>query len=532
MINLISLPVANFNMPQIENCIIKNLLKEHQIDSHHFDLTQSFLNSCLTSKYIKKHYIKNSKKINQSDKVAINNIDTTIKKLKNKQQIPENLLDLNMSFQHVLNFIARENSFKWTSRNLYFKNQITSIEELLQFSILKETNVFDTAFESNFESFNDNDVFYFSIKYAYQMPFAIRFSREIKNRIKNSFIIYGGDYITQIKDNAKELMEKFAPIDVISLYGNYNNILKTINNQKASDCFVRHNNSIDFLNEHDSTKKVLELDFVPDFSDLDLNNYLSNIIIVPYYLNYGCYHSKCNFCNRYIFYKQYHNLNFAKICKNIKQLCESIGVGGIYFIDECVPVDTLVAFANYIINEKLNIKWMVETRFQKGFLYKNIVDKLYQSGLKEISFGLESLSKRILNLMNKQININESKKILQNFYINNICTSVTLMVNYPTETKRELLKTLKFIKKFKYIHCFGISEFKLFRNSIMCNPIACEYGKNLNILYKVKNTKDITAIMSNFYSDQKIKKYVTIRNKILYRTQYLFLPIKKYSLNI
>ena len=50
--------------------------------------------------------------------------------------------------------------------------------------------------------------------------------------------------------------------------------------------------------------------------------------------------------------------------------------------------------ATYLIDNDINIKWMVETRIDRKYIEKNFPKILYNSGCREISFGVESYNKK------------------------------------------------------------------------------------------------------------------------------------------
>lgn len=529
MINLISLPVAYFNMPQIENCIIKNLLNKNNIDSHHYDITNIFLDKCIDKYYICEVYTREYNLLSINEQAIINSINTTKQQLIQKKSIPTNLDELNKNFQQVLNFIAACNQCKWSSRSILFKYNISSITELLNFSMSNDAKLFDDVFEFILQDFNESDTYFFSIKFAYQMPFAIRLASSIKRKFKKSFIVWGGDYITQIKKNLEQFLIKCKYVDAIVLYGDYNNFIQLLKNKQTYNCYINRKSNVIFYDNSNQVDSSPEI--IPCFDDLHLDKYLSNMIIVPYYLNYGCFHSKCTFCNRYIFYNGFHVLNTEQIFDSIKTNYYKNGIQGIYFVDECVPENCLTDFSNYVLDNQLNIKWIVETRFQNNFLKKGLVEKYYKSGLREISFGLETTSTRLIKLMDKQISLKKFKQILKLFFKNGIFTNVTIMIHYPSESKYELLKTLSFIKNFRFIDSFGLSEFKLLRNSILCNNLKIDYSANLNILYGFKCINNTNKILNKFYQNKKICNFLKKRVNILYRTQYMFLNKQKYSLN-
>ena len=62
-----------------------------------------------------------------------------------------------------------------------------------------------------------------------------------------------------------------------------------------------------------------------------------------------------------------------------------------------------LSLSEYLIKNNIDIKWMVETRIDKKYIDTSVACLLYKSGCREISFGIESYNKRILNDMNNML---------------------------------------------------------------------------------------------------------------------------------
>ena len=94
------------------------------------------------------------------------------------------------------------------------------------------------------------------------------------------------------------------------------------------------------------------------------------------------------FCSRYFYYNGYHCYDIDRILEYIKFLYENEHIEAIYFVDECVPPDILIKLSKYLIENNIKIKWMVETRIHKKYLDIAVANLLYESGCREISFGI------------------------------------------------------------------------------------------------------------------------------------------------
>lgn len=536
MIYLYTLPGVGFNNPHISTLLIKGYLNENNISSKQVDLSNEFLKKCINSHYISNKFKDYYNSLNKDNKYVIKNIDKTVNILKSSKANTTEITTANEELLKYLNIYANCFYINWTHRGLDFNLKISTIDDVIKFSKSKNNKIFDCVFQPL--ELKDNDIHYLSIQFPFQLPYALRFAKKIKNKSSQSKVILGGDYITHIIKNTSELMTKCEDIDAIVLFGEHRYLLNLIeyfynNHSNAiSNTIIRENGKI-VNNKKTKCTQYAKDQYIPSFDDLNLDNYLSNLKLVSLTLNYGCYHSKCTFCSRYFYYNGYATYNLDRIFELIKKLYYEQSIEAIYFVDECVPPSTLIKLAKYLLDNDIKIKWMVETRIDKELVNPSIAKLLYDSGCREISFGIESYNKKILKDMNKQIDLKTAKQVMKSFFEAGITVSATFMIGYPTENIFNILKTLLFIKNFKYIDTFGLGIFNYMRNSKIVNDSKLNEEVDLNLIYR-KNNDNYNfyhSIISKFNNSKKIKKFSIFRNKVLYRSQYLFLDREEYSLN-
>lgn len=200
----------------------------------------------------------------------------------------------------------------------------------------------------------------------------------------------------------------------------------------------------------------------------------SSIVDIKLFPENACYWNKCSFCG---INKKYHgNLMKNKnwdINSAIKTLDEIYAKGTkyIWLTDEAIPSNILYSISQKLIEKKINIIWQARSRFEIDFLDEKICKSLAKSGLKEIRFGLESASPRILKLMNKfpeSINLGEIKKIIKLLDEYDISVHCPVIIGYPTESADDREYTYNFLNELMH-ECknfsYNINIFSLDINS-------------------------------------------------------------------
>lgn len=80
---------------------------------------------------------------------------------------------------------------------------------------------------------------------------------------------------------------------------------------------------------------------------------------------------------------------------------------------------------------------------------KGMLKMLKKAGCKEIFFGVESGSNKLLQLMNKKHKVSEVKKIFRICHEVDIKTSASFILGYPRESISTLIQTYNLIRKIK-----------------------------------------------------------------------------------
>lgn len=220
-------------------------------------------------------------------------------------------------------------------------------------------------------------------------------ARELKKRLPNVKIIFGGpnchmpDYIPDpavdhwVAGEGEQILIDF--LDNIE-----NNV--PITERKLGSTYGDVRIDIDSLP-------------VPDYSDYDFSQYTSSFGISAE-LSRGCV-AKCSFCRETWFWK-YRDRTSSSILDEIEYQAKTYGVNFIWFIDSLTNgnLKELRAFAKGVIERDLKIGWMGYARCD-GRMDLDYYKDLKASGCVNLSYGIESGSQKVLDLMRKNIKISD-----------------------------------------------------------------------------------------------------------------------------
>jgi len=132
------------------------------------------------------------------------------------------------------------------------------------------------------------------------------------------------------------------------------------------------------------------------------------------------------------------------IIKEIKLLKQLYGVDFILITDDLFTINRefVYDFCNSLLKEKLNISWGCSARV--NLVDESLLKKMKNAGCKIISYGIESGSQKMLDIMRKGITVEQASKAINLTRKTGIIASVSFMMGFPEETKEDLEKTIKF----------------------------------------------------------------------------------------
>ena len=307
-------------------------------------------------------------------------------------------------------------------------------------------------------------------------------------RETNAHINIGGDYFTRIKESIpefKDFFELFA--DSISCGQGENSIVslaQCVAKQKSKaevDGLIWFDKKL-IENKPSSPVNISELQY-PDYSCYDLKKYFAFPNRLPLQTSSCCYWGKCTFCDC-CYSNKYNEKNVDKFIDEIKFYIDNYQIRDFDMIDASVSPAFLSKFADKIIEDNISITFNFLARLEKQFTSELLI-KLYRAGARKIYWGVESVSERILTLINKGIDKENISIILKNSAAAGIENRTFFFIGFPTETKEEAMQTVNYIISNKnIIHSSSMAIFHLGNHSIIAkNPE--KYG--IEILKKQNN---------------------------------------------
>jgi len=378
---------------------------------------------------------------------------------------------------------------------------------------------------------------------------ALNVAKIVKRIDKNIILVMGGRHV----DLFPLETISFSFIDYLILGEGefaFTEFIETISNQKNLEKIngiVYKKNKKVILNN--KTKLIENLDTLP-FPARDLTKYKNYYSIFSLNKSFttmmtsrGCPYS-CIFCdNRW---KKIRLRSAKNVVDEIEE-CVDLGIKEIFIFDDTFSVrkKRVLDICDEIKKRKIDISFAIRTRID--LVDKEMITELKKAGCERIQYGIESGVQRILDKINKGIDIQQIKKVVKLTKESEITTYADFMIGLPGETKTDILKTLNFANELNLDFAqFSITTplpgtelYGLGIKNNFFNDFWREFAKNPEIKFEVKYWEEsirkeellkildyayksfyfkpsyVLKTLLNIKSREEIKKHVSIFFKML-----------------
>lgn len=155
----------------------------------------------------------------------------------------------------------------------------------------------------------------------------------------------------------------------------------------------------------------------------------------------GCPY-KCAYCAApKVFGRTTRQFSTARIIKEIVHLREKYGVDVIQFYDDNFTIDRnkVIDLCEHLVKMKFDMPWSCFSRV--NMVDRELLKRMKKAGCYQIFYGVESGSQRLLDLIRKDITLEQVKEAFKITKEEGIEAMASLIMGLPTETEEESRQT-------------------------------------------------------------------------------------------
>jgi anaerobic magnesium-protoporphyrin IX monomethyl ester cyclase len=186
----------------------------------------------------------------------------------------------------------------------------------------------------------------------------------------------------------------------------------------------------------------------PDFTDLDLDAYLTPQTIIPYCVSRGCYWGRCVFCqNRYGDYRmrRYQTVAVDKAVDEMTRLAEHYGSNHFNFSNDVVDPAYLKQLSRTLLDRGCDFIWHTDLRAEKAFDAQTCA-LMARAGLTSVAIGFESGCQHTLDAMDKGKRVEVTAEVMGNLYRAGVVTQAMGIFGMPGESEADGAQTVHFLE--------------------------------------------------------------------------------------
>jgi anaerobic magnesium-protoporphyrin IX monomethyl ester cyclase len=165
----------------------------------------------------------------------------------------------------------------------------------------------------------------------------------------------------------------------------------------------------------------------------------------------GCPYT-CKWCSTAVYGQSYRRRPAHLVAQEMKMLKDQYNPDAIWFVDDVFTISHkwLIAFHEEVVKQNAQIRFECITRAER--LNDEILQLLKEAGCFRIWIGAESGSQKIIDLMDRRVDVNHVKKVIQDTNALGIETGTFIMLGYPGETEEDITETIHYLKEANPTH--------------------------------------------------------------------------------
>ncbi len=162
----------------------------------------------------------------------------------------------------------------------------------------------------------------------------------------------------------------------------------------------------------------------------------------------GCDHS-CTFCSQQKFWqRRWRARSPEAVVAEIEHLRNAYGVNVILITDEYPTADRQrwERILDLLIERDLDLYLLMETRAEDILRDEDILEKYRRAGVVHIYIGLEATDQSVLDMIHKDIKVEQGIKALSLIHQHGMITETSFILGFPEETRESIKRTLELSK--------------------------------------------------------------------------------------
>ncbi len=265
----------------------------------------------------------------------------------------------------------------------------------------------------------------------------------------------------------------------------------------------------------------------PNRKKIDLSNYLNiwkeqhgyNIVSVS--TMRGCPYT-CKWCSRAVYGGTYRRRSADLVADELLQIIQQYNPDRIWFVDDVFTISHkwLREFVTALKEKNVSIPYEIITRADR--MNEEVIALLKESGCFRVWIGAESGSQKIIDAMDRRVEVNKVREMIQLTKKYGIETGTFIMLGYPGETTLDIRETINHLKLsapdyYTITIAYPIKGTALYEEvkDKMVNEINWETNTDRDIDFKRQHSRKFYEYALRWiYNEVELEKHPSVLNKM------------------
>ena len=358
---------------------------------------------------------------------------------------------------------------------------------------------------------------------------------EVRYSAEN-FLRYGANYIVigEGEETMSELVRTLVLEPAMGLQTASANLVETAA-EIPGIAFLENNKFI----QTPERQKIRDLDelSIPNRKKINLRQYLDvwkkhhgrNALSIS--TMRGCPYT-CKWCSRAVYGLSYRRRSPEKVVEELLEIKNAYNPDSLWFVDDVFTISHrwLTAFRDELKRHELIIPYECITRADR--LNEEVIATLKETGCFRIWIGAESGSQKIIDLMDRRVDVNQVRDMIKLTRKHGIEAGTFIMLGYPGETEEDIEETIRHLKQSNPDH-FTITVAYPIKGTELYQEIEAIQTTNLDWSTSNDRQIDFKRTYSRKYYDYAVKRVINEVNYFKAKSggrQYVASKLKAKSL--
>jgi anaerobic magnesium-protoporphyrin IX monomethyl ester cyclase len=260
--------------------------------------------------------------------------------------------------------------------------------------------------------------------------------------------------------------------------------------------------------------KIKEIDTlpIPDRAAIDLDLYIKTWEkhhgegMISISTQRGCPYT-CKWCSTAVYGQSYRRRSPKLVVEEIEELIKTYQCSTFWFVDDVFTVSHKWLEEFTAIVEERQLKFKFECISRADRMNEIVIDLLKRSGCFKIWIGAESGSQRIIDAMDRRVDVMKVRSVIQQTQAKGILAGTFIMLGYPGETKGDIQETITHLKEANPHH-FTITIAYPIKGTSLYNEIESEQIHTLDWASTTDRDRDFKRIYPRKFYEIAVKRVV------------------------